>query len=41
VGEVTLAPSGGVTLSGTLDGVGRYSSYTLTKVFADQWDVES
>jgi hypothetical protein len=40
VGEVTLAPAKGVTTSGPVTGVGRYASYTLTKVFPDQWDVE-
>jgi hypothetical protein len=40
-GEVALTAEPGVKLSGRLDRVERYSSYTLTKVYADQWDVES
>jgi hypothetical protein len=41
VGEVLLTAADGVTLSGPTDGVDRYSSYVLTKVHKDDWDVET
>jgi hypothetical protein len=40
-GEVALAAADGVTLTGPTDGVDRYASYVLTKVFPDDWDVEA
>ena len=41
VGEVSLAGADGVTLNGPTDGIDRYRSYVLTKVFDDDWDVEA
>jgi pectate lyase-like protein/parallel beta helix pectate lyase-like protein len=40
-GEVSLAGADGVTLNGPTDGIDRYRSYVLTKVFDDTWDVEA
>ncbi len=40
VGEVALAAADGVTLTGPTEGVDRFASYVLTKVYRDDWDVE-